>query len=252
MKPRTLALLVLCALTLVANTAFAVQENLQYQRRGNRSEGIKPRPVAGYDVELLSARVDHSEDMSRLGTTLAFRFFLKERAEVYPLVRELEYKHDYVLDNVQPGKAWQVGYGNVFEWPTAVVLGRLGEFKPSDLGIVVRLGRPTPSVDENVAPVVFYQSAAQPKVNGYLFTFSLRDDGAVTAKIFRESDDKDVFTQRFTRQSGGRPFTVKWNLANAAMPEGRYRLVLAGYFLDTNKPIQQTVRFYHQPAMRLR
>jgi hypothetical protein len=251
MKPRVLGLLFLCALTLIAHPAPA-QDDLQYQRRGNRNEGLKPRPVSGYDVELLSARVDHPEDMSRLGATLAFRFFLKERTEVYPLVRELEYKYDYVLDKVQPGKAWQVGFGNVFEWPTAVVLGRIGELKPSDLGIVVRLGRPTPSVDEQVAPIVFYQSVLQPKVNGYLFTFSLRDDGAVTAKIFREGDDKDVFTQRFSRVSGGRPFTVKWNLVSAAVPEGRYRLVLMGYFLDSNRPIQQTVRFYHQPNVRLK
>jgi hypothetical protein len=251
MKPRTLGLLVLCALAFVANSAVA-QESLQYQRRGNRNEGIKPRPVSGYDVELLSARVDHREDMSKLGAMLGFRFFLKERTDVYPLVREMDYQHDYVLDNVQPGKAWQAGYGNVFEWPTAVVLGRLGEFKPSDLGIVVRLGRPTPSVDENVAPVVFYQSVVQPRVNGYLFTFSLRDDGAVTARIFRDGEDKDVFTQKFSRQSGGRPFTVKWDLADDAMPEGRYRVVLTGYFFDSNKPIQQTVRFYHQPVIRLR
>lgn len=251
MKARTFGILVLCALTLVESAASA-QENLQYQRRGNRNEGIKPRPVSGYDVELLSARVDHPEDMSTLGATLAFRFFLKERTEVFPLVRELEYRYDYVLDKVQPGRAWQVGWGNVFEWPTAVVLARLGEFKPADLGIVVRLGRPTPSVDESVAPVVFYQSAALHNVNGYLFTFILRDDGAVTAKIFREGEDRDVFTQRFTRQSGGRPFTVKWNFATAGMPEGRYRVVLSGYFLDSNKPIQQTVRFHHQPTVRLR
>ena len=108
---------------------------------------------------------------------LGFRFFLKEPAGVYPLVRELEYKHYYVLDNVQPATAWQAGYGNVFEWPTGVVLGRLNAFKPSDLGVVVRLGKAAPSVDENVAPAVFYQSSTPARVTGYLFTFSVRDDG---------------------------------------------------------------------------
>lgn len=251
MKPTRVWPLVLCALALAGNSAVA-QQDLQYQRRGNRSEGIKPRPVSGYDAELLSARVDHQEDMSKLGATLAFKFFLKDRADVYPLVRELEYKHSYVLDNVQPGTTWRAGHWNVFEWPTGVVLGRLSGFKPADLGIVVRLGKVTPSVDENVAPVLFYQTAAVPVVSGYLFTFSLRDEGAVTARIFREGEDKEVFTQRFSRQSGGRPFTVKWSFAKAAMPEGRYRVVLTGYFLDNNKPIQQTVRFYHQPAIPLR
>lgn len=248
MKARTLWLLVLFALVLGVNPAVA-QQDIQYQRRGNRSEGIKPKPVSGYDVELLSALVDTQEDMSRLGAMLGFRFFLKEPAGVYPLVRELEYKHYYVLDNVQPGTAWQVGYGNVFEWPTEVVLGRLSAFKPSDLGIVVRLGRATASVDENVAPVVFYQSSTPPRVKGYLFTFTLRDDGTVTAKVFREGQDTEVFSQRIARQSGGRPFVVKWDLANAEMSEGRYRVVLSGYFFGSNKPIQQTVRFYHQPAI---
>jgi hypothetical protein len=75
MKARALSLLVLCALALAVSPAVG-QQDVQYQRRGNRSEGIKPKPVSGYDVELLSALVDTQEDMSRLGPTLGFRFFL--------------------------------------------------------------------------------------------------------------------------------------------------------------------------------
>lgn len=251
MKARALSLLVLCALALAVNPVVAGQD-VQYQRRGNRSEGIKPKPVSGYDVELLSALVDTQEDMSGLGPTLGFRFFLKEPDGVYPLVKELESKHYYVLDNVQPATPWQVGYGNVFEWPTAVVLGRLSALKPSDLGVVVRLGKATSSVDENVAPAMYYQSKAAAGMKGYLFTFSLRDDGNVIAKVFREGQDTEVFIQRQARQPGGRPFTVKWDLADAKVPEGRYRVVLSGYFLASNKPIQQTVRFYHQPDTAVR
>lgn len=246
MKARTRWLLVLCALVLGVAATLA-QQDVQYQRRGNRSEGIKPKPVSGYDVELLSALVDTQEDMSKLGAMLGLKFFLEAPVGVYPLVRELEYKHYYVLDNVQPGTAWQAGYGNVFEWPTGVVLGRLSAFKPSDLGIVVRLGKATASVDENVAPVVFYQSTPPPRATGYRFTFSLRDDGAVTAKVFREGQDPEVFSQRIARQPGGRPFVVKWAVADGETSEGRYRMVLSGYFLASNKAIQQTVRFYHQP-----
>ena len=51
-------------------------------------------------MKLLSALVDTREDMSKLGAMLGFRFFLNEPASVYPLVRELEYKHYYVLDNI--------------------------------------------------------------------------------------------------------------------------------------------------------
>ncbi|MEO5742378.1 MAG: hypothetical protein ABIS29_17470 [Vicinamibacterales bacterium] len=246
MKARTLWLLVLCGLVIGMHPAIAQQE-VQYQRRGNRSEGIKPRPVSGYDVELLSAVVDTPEDMSKLGAMLGFRFFLKEQVSVYPLVRELENKHYYVLDNVQPGTAWKTGFENVFEWPTGVVLGRLNAFKPSDLGIVVRLGKAAPSVDENVAPVVFYQSGIPSRVTGYRFIFSVRDDTAVTARVVREGDEKEVFTQRIARQPGGRPLVVKWAIADGEVSEGPYRMVLSGYFLANSKPIQQTVRFYHQP-----
>ena len=149
MKARTLWLLVQCTLALGLNPAVA-QQDLQYQRRGNRSEGIKSKPVSGYDVELLSALVDTQEDMSKLGATIGFRFFLKDPAAgVYPLVRELELRNTITFwTTLQPGTAWQVGYGNVFEWPTGVVLGRLDAFKPSDLGIVVRLGKATASIDK--------------------------------------------------------------------------------------------------------
>ena len=246
MKARTRWLLVLCILMIQMNPAVA-QQDIQYQRRGNRNEGIKPRPVSGYDVELLSAVVDTQEDMSRLGPMLGFRFFLKAPAGVYPLVRELENKHYYVLDDVQPRTAWQAGYGNVFEWPTGVVLGRLTAFKPSDLGVVVRLGKAAPSVDENVAPAVFYQSGIPARVTGYRFVFSVRDDTAVTARVFREGEEKEVFSQRIARQPGGRPLVVKWTVADGEVSEGPYRMVLSGYFLANSKPIQQTVRFYHQP-----
>ena len=235
--------------TLLGTRAATAQDVLQYQFRGNRNEGVKAKPVSGYDIELLSARVDHQEDMSKLGASLAFQFFLKERAVVYPLVRELEARHSYILDNVQPPTPWTVGYANVFQWPTGEVVSRLNDLKPSDLGIVVRLGKSTPSVNEVVAPAMFYQPPVPREATGYSFTFMLRDDGAVTATIFREAEDREVFRQRFARLSGGHPFTVKWPSPPALQPAGRYRVVLSGYFLDTNKPIQQTVTFYHQPPV---
>ena len=245
MNARALWFFILCTLVVALMPALA-QQDIQYQRRGNRNEGIRPKPVSGYDVELLSALVDTREDMSRLDAMLGFRFYLNEPVAVHPLVRDLEFKHYYALDNVQPATPWQVGRVNVFEWPTGVVLARLGAFKPSDLGIIVRLGKATASVDEHVAPAVFYQSRPPARATCYLFTFTLREDGAVTAKVFREGQDTEVFSQRIARQLGGRPFVVKWDLAKGEVSEGRYRMVLSGYFLGNNKPIQQTVRFYHQ------
>ena len=49
MKARTLWLLVLCALVFDLHPAVA-QQDIQYQRRGNRSKGIKPKPVSGYEA----------------------------------------------------------------------------------------------------------------------------------------------------------------------------------------------------------
>ncbi len=235
-------------LALVFALAWA-QDELQYQRRSNRFEGIKPKPVSGYDVELLSARVDHKEDWTKLGERLGLKFFLKERAEVFLFVRELEYKHYYWLDKVEPRAPWKVGYDNVFEWPTKDVLSQLKDFRPTELGVIARLGKFGPSVLEKVAPVVFYQSKLPARAQGYLFTFRLREDGKVTAMIFKEGGDTPLVTQTFKQQPGGRPFTVKWDLSEAPAPEGAYRVVLKGYFRDTNEAISQTVSFYHQPII---
>jgi hypothetical protein len=247
---KTTWVVALCALTLGVEAAVA-QDDLQYQRRNNRNEGIKPKPVSGYAVELLSARVDYQEDMSGRAGKLAFRFFLERPTSVHAVVRELEYKHYYWLDNIQPTTPWQAGYGNVFEWPTRDVIGRLEGFNPSELGIVVRLGKATPSLVENVAPVVFYQSGVPPRAKGYIFIFRLREDGNVTATIFRDGVEQPLARQHFSRQSGGRPFAVKWD-PKTEMPEGPYRVVLKGYALDTNDEINQTVTFYHQPAIASR
>ena len=40
---------------------FVHSGGLDYQNRGNRWEGIAPHPVAGSDIELLSALVHHRE-----------------------------------------------------------------------------------------------------------------------------------------------------------------------------------------------
>src|SRR5450631_2909365 len=76
-----------------ASVAAQAQEDLQYQKRANRYEGIKPKPVSGFDIELLSARVDFSDDPEKLGERFHARFFLERPAEVHIVVRELDYKH---------------------------------------------------------------------------------------------------------------------------------------------------------------
>ena len=155
------------------------------------------------------AAVDHKEAVTKLADRLAIKFFLTEPIDVHLSVRELEYKHYYWLDRVEPETPWKVGFGNVFEWPTKDVLSQLKDFNPRELGVVARLGKASPSVMEKVAPVVFYQSQPPSNAKGYLFTFRLREDGKVSATIFKEGGDIALATQVFSRQAGRRPFTVK-------------------------------------------
>lgn len=230
----------------------AAQEELQYQRRADRYEGIKARPVSGYDVELLSARMLHAEDLGKLGERLGIRFHLKDASDVHVVVRELEYKHYYWLDRIVPRTPWRAGFDNQFEWSTREVMKRLRDFRPAELGVVVRLGKSSPSVMEKVAPALLYQARAPSAGTGYLFTFRLRDDGKVTARIFHQGSDEVLFRQVFARQDGGRPFTVLWDWGEDKPPPGEYKLVLDGYFRTSNEPITQSVSFHHPAEAVLR
>lgn len=253
MRPWLAALLtvVLLALSALGARSWA-QTDLEYQDRGNWYEGRKAKPVSNLNVELLSARVQHGEDLSRLGEQLGLRFFLKEAADVHIFVREVEYRHYYWLDRIRPAMPWKPGYDNVFEWPARKVMGHLRDFSPANLGVVVRLGKATPSVVEKVSPAVLYQNAMPSRVAGYLFTFRLNDDARVTATFYGEGSDEVLHRLVLPRQAGGRAFTVRWDLPQEGVPEGSYKLVLGGYFLDTNKPVAQTVSFHHQPDIPAR
>ncbi|MCC7546285.1 MAG: hypothetical protein IT532_00820 [Burkholderiales bacterium] len=238
--------IVLAALAL--SPALHAQDSLQYQKRDNRFEGIKPKPVSGFDVELLAAQIDYHEDAPDLGERLHARFYLDRQRSVNLVVRELDYKHYYWLDRVEPHDPWRAGFGNTFEWPTGEVLKQLRGLQPHDLGVVARLDKPNPSADEAVAPVVLYQSDPPRSADSYVFYFRVREESVLKASIFPESGDRAVFSQDFGRQAGGRPFAVKWTGASA-VPAGRYRLVLRGFVSSTNDPIVQVVRFYHQPKV---
>jgi hypothetical protein len=140
-----------------------------------------------------------------------------------------------------------VGFGNLFQWPSADVVARLRDFRLSDLGIIARLGKAHPSARESVAPVVFYQSKPPAMAHGYVFAFRLREDAKLAAEVYPEQGAEAIVRKPFPRLSGGRPFVVKWDAGEAI--EGYYKLLLKGYFLSTNDPIVQTVRFYHRPRI---
>jgi hypothetical protein len=249
MKPIGLTLLVAAAL--VAGSPCAIgQDALDYQKRANRFEGLRAKPVSGFDVELLAAQVDFLDNPEKLGERFHVRFFLKRPSEVYLVVRELDYQHYYWLDKVAPKSPWQPGFGNEFDWPTADVVQRLGDLRISDLGAVARLGRESPSAIEEVAPVLFYQSQLPAKVEGYVFRFRLREDAKLKGAIYKGEGGEPVFARDLGRQLGSRPFSFKWDAAASASAEGVYKLVLSGYLLDNNQKVSQVVQFYHRPVIR--
>ncbi len=230
---------------------FASPEtHLQYQNRGNRYEGIKSKPVSGYDNELISAQVDYEEEVRYIPSRFKVKFYLEKSltdlSNVHLTVRELDYEYYYWLDRVHPH--WQSGFNNVFEWSTKDVIQQLDEIKMYDLGVVVRIGKSEPTISEHVAPVIFYHSQFPATIKGYLFTFKTNGNAHLTCSIYKGGEAEPVFAVVFRKQKGGRPFTIRWDSSKAV--EGPYKLVVKGYFLDTNDPIYQTVDFYHQPVVK--
>ena len=234
---------------LLAPLPLWADANLDYQNRGDRFEGIKPKPVSGYDIELLSVLVDYQEPSDQLPDQLRVAFHLPIRTAVQLTVREQDYKLYYWLDQIKPATPWQPNALNEFTWPTGAVLRQLDQkLNLYDLGVLVRLGRDTPAKNEDIAPAILYHAQPPDKINGYLFTMKTNGDARLSCKMFRGKESAELMTQTFRRIPGGRPFTVRWDAGNAK--EGRYVLACNGYFLDTNQHLGQTVQFFHRPTVR--
>jgi len=235
-------------LSFVRALSISGETHLQYQNRGNRYEGVKPKPVSGYDIELISARVDYKEEVKQPPDWFKVQFYLEQLSKVHLTVRELDYKYYYWMDRVQPARPWGPGFHNAFDWLSREVIQQLGHITMYDLGVVVRLDKAEPSQSERVAPAILYHSQGPTVIKGYLFTLKTGGDARLTAAVYKDGESKPLFTQILQRQRGGRPFTVRWDSLQAG--HGAYTLVLRGYFLHTNSPIDQTVTFYHQPDVR--
>jgi hypothetical protein len=223
--------------------------NLDYQNRGDRFEGVKPKPVSGYDIEVISVLADYQEPSTQLPDQLRVGFYLQRETPVYLTVREQDYRLYYWLDRVTPAKGWQAKSVNEYIWPTKPVLRELDQkLNPYELGVLIRLGRDTPAENEEIAPAILYHAQPPAKISGYLFTMKTNGDARLSCRILRGKESTEFMTQAFRRLPGGRPFTVRWDAAGAQ--EGQYSLVCKGYFLDTNEELNQTVSFFHRPTVR--
>lgn len=246
---RKFAQVALALMLLTLPLVLRADPNLEYQNRGDRFEGVKPKPVAGYDIEVISVLADYQEPATQLPDQLRVGFYLQSQAPVHLTVREQDYRLYYWLDKVTPAKAWQAKSANEYSWPTKPVLRELDQkLNPYELGVLIRLGRDTPAENEEIAPAILYHARPPEKINGYLFTMKTNGDARLSCKILRGKESAEVMTQTFRRLPGGRPFTVRWEAAGAQ--EGQYALVCNGYFLDTNQPLRQTVQFFHRPTVR--
>ena len=232
---------------LIAPLSLWADANLDYQNRGDRFEGVKPKPVSGYDIEVISVLADYHDAAERLPDQLRVGFYLQNQTPVHLTVREQDYRLYYWLDRVKPAKGWQAKSVNEYTWPTAPVLRQLDhKLNLYELGVLIRLGRETPAENEEIAPAILYHEQSPDKIGGYLFTMKTNGDARLSCKVLRGSTE--LMTQTFRRIPGGRPFTVRWDAGSA--PEGQYSLVCKGYFLDNNQPVPQAIRFFHKPTVR--
>ena len=244
---RTFAQLALSLMFWLMPQVLWAESNLDYQNRGDRFEGVRPKPVSGYDIEVISVLADYQEPANQLPDQLRVVFYLQNQIPVYLTVREQDYRLYYWLDRVKPAKVWQAKSVNEYSWPTGAVLRQLDQkLNTYELGVLIRLGRDTPAENEDIAPAILYHERPPAKIGGYLFTMKTNGDARLSCKVLRGKESTELMTQAFRRLPGGRPFTVRWDAGSA--PEGQYALVCDGYFLDTNQPLRQTVRFFHKPA----
>lgn len=224
------------------------QVDLEYQNRGRYHEGIKPRPISSSEIELVSVLVDYREAETRLPDQLKVKFYLEEETAVHLTIRELDYRYYYWLDRVRPAKEkpWRPGFGNLFQWSTGTVLRRLdATMSLDDLGVLIRLKQEDPSWKEDVAPAILYYSAPPRRIEAYVFTLKTNGDARVACSVFEEDGATPIWTHMIRRNPGGRSFSVRWDAS--AAHEGRYTLMVRGYFFDTNQQFRQVVNFYHRP-----
>ena len=248
---RTLILIVLhlAIISGLTPALLSAQSDLDYQNRGEYYEGVRPKPVSGFDIEVLSVLVDYREPTDRLPDQLRARFYLDSKTDVYLNIREQDYRLFYWLDKVKLSKDWRPQSYNEFVWPTGNVLRRLDQkLDIYELGVLIRIGQQTPAQVERLAPAILYHSHLPDSVPGYLFTMKANGDARLSCSIYRAGKGDPLMTQTFSRIPGGRPFTVQWNARNAE--EAEHTLVCKGFFLDTNQQLLQMIRFHHMPKVK--
>lgn len=244
---------VLCVgwLALDAQARAQAAAGLQYQARGDRTEGLRTIAVGGYDVELLSARVQPAgatlSAQAGWGELVHVRFFHPGDEKVFITVRQLRSRNTYywLSDVSAPVTARSL---NDWSWPTAPVLKQLslGDVGLDNLGVTVRLGQAQPSKREQILPAQL-SDAADAASSVYLFQLKTNGRANVQAAIY--SGDELLSRRPAGWEAANSPINVPWD--GSLAKEGWYRLVLSGYFAN-NAPLDKEIVFYHRPGLRQR
>lgn len=246
-------LFLLVFLSIAIQTGYTVENNLSYRSRGNRFEGIREFPVSSATIELRSFKATDNRHLSAdtIPPTYRLRFFLENNATPYVVVRDLEDRYSYYLDQVTPLKPWRPGFNNLFEWSTKDVINNIHGLDLDHLGVIIRLESDHPSDREKVAPAVLYQSLSPTAITGYDIVFKTN----VTAKLkftIRKNNGSTVETgldpQIVQKWKPEIPLHVTWNAANAGA--GKYRLVVEGLNLKNDEPFGQEISFFHNPVVQ--
>lgn len=240
--------------SLLMNWQFAFQNmELAYQSRGDRWEGLKAVPKSTRPlVELISAIAAYQEEGPPIPEVLRIKLYLNKQANIFLTVREMHGRYGYWMDRVDPLRTGKPGFDNIYAWPSQTVLRRLpGISMYGDLGVVARLGSPGPSLEEEIAPAVFYHLQMPGRINGYIFTFLFGAASAVTVRIYASDVAsvetwQPVFTETY-RPRSNLPLAVSWDCS--AQQEGRYRMLLQGQAEETKERIDYEVYFYHKPEL---
>ncbi len=227
--------------------------NVEYGKRstkprgGERYEEGITRPFYATDhVELIGAMVHEHVPVNQIPETLTLDYKLPYKASVHLLVQELEYSRGYQMYCLR-----EMGTKPPFEWPGTVIqaLDEMEKFDLDNLTAVARLNQKDSAPNQEVAPVVFYRTE-NAKITGkrYLFIFRPAWEIMVTsAAIYKlETPNSEPVKQLLTNETrpGEQWFWLVWDGGGAST--GYYQVKLTGYATDTNRLIDQTVKFYHE------
>lgn len=98
---RKFAHVVLSTVLLSMPLVLWADSNPDYQNRGTLYEGVRPKPVSGNDIEVISVLADYHELAERLPEHLRVGFYLPGQTAVHLAVREQDYRLYYWLDKVE-------------------------------------------------------------------------------------------------------------------------------------------------------